>query len=175
MQIANLEMQKINRQKMFLFSKLRKFFKNKFCLAQGFSLAELLVVIGIIAILGAVGLPIIKSFQSSFKLTAAARDLVVNLRSVQQTAVAEQVDYGLRFSFANNSYQVLKFSTTTQEILNKTLPTDVFLYQISGFTNEEVVFNVLGAVKESGTVVIKNNQGSTKTIEVRPSGFVKIQ
>lgn len=141
----------------------------------GFSLVELLVAIGIAAILGAVSWPIVKSFQPSFKLTAAARDLVVNLRSAQQTAVAEQVEYGLRFSFENNNYQVLKFTTTTQEILNKTLPSDVFLYQISGFTAQEVVFNVLGAVRESGTIVIRNNQGSIKTIEVRPSGFVKIQ
>jgi len=142
---------------------------------KGFSLVELLVVIGILMIMGAVIWPIANSFQPSLKLSAVARDLTVNLRSVQQKAVTEQVEYGLRFSLDANSYQVLKFGTTTQEILNKALPVDVWLDQVSGFTNQEVIFNILGAVETAGTVVLKNTRQQSKTIEVRPSGFIKIQ
>jgi len=141
----------------------------------GFSLVELLVAIAILVILGAVSWSIVRSLQPSFKLTAVTRNLIVDLRSVQQNAVTEQIGYGVRFSLASNSYQILKFGSSTQEILNKNLPSDVQLYQVNGFTNQEIVFNVLGAVSEAGTVVIRNNQQQTKTIEVRPSGYVKIQ
>lgn len=136
---------------------------------------EILVVIGIMAILGAVSWPIINSLQPSLKLSAITRDLTVNLRFAQQKAVTEQVEYGLRFSLDDNSYQVLKFSTTTQEVSEKVLPADVWFYQISGFTNQEVIFNVLGAVEEAGAIVLRNTRQQSKTIEVRPSGFVKIQ
>ena len=144
---------------------------------KGFSISEVLIAIGVIAILCAVAWPVAKSLQPSLRLNSVARDLAVNLLFVQQTAVAEQTEHGLRFSLDNNSYDVLKFvtATTTQIILHKTLPVDVLLFDVNDFTNQEVVFNVLGAAEEEGTILIKNNKGDIKTIEVRPSGFVRVQ
>ncbi|MDD5750340.1 MAG: prepilin-type N-terminal cleavage/methylation domain-containing protein [Candidatus Pacebacteria bacterium] len=142
---------------------------------NGFTLTELLVVIGIMAVLAAVGWPAITSLQPSLKLNGVSRELVTNLRSAQQRAVSEQVEYSLRFFPDDNSYRISRLGDTPLEILNKKLPVDIRIFQVSGFTNQEVIFNVLGAVSETGSVALKNSREQSKTIEVRPSGFIKIQ
>ena len=59
--------------------------------------------------------------------------------------------------------------------MEKSLSEGVIFYQIIGFSDEEVVFNPYGAVKEMGSVSLINIEEKIKIIEVRPSGFVKIK
>ena len=63
-------------------------------------------------------------------------------------------------------------------LLDRSFPVSykgVNFYQIIGFSDEKVVFNPYGAVKEMGSVSLINIEQKIKIIEVRPSGFVKIK
>ena len=56
----------------------------------------------------------------------------------------------------------------------KILPEEITTLTVAGFTNDEVRYNPYGAVKEAGTITLKNTKNDTKTILVKPSGFVEI-
>jgi len=141
----------------------------------GFTLIELLVIIAIIGIITSISWVVVKTLQSSWRLDGVVRDLATDLRYAQQQSVTEQINYGVHFSSSTDEYQIIRYGTTTEEILKKSLPQGIRFYQIIDFTDDEVIFNPYGAVKEAGSVSLINIEQEIKTIEVRPSGFVKIK
>ena len=141
---------------------------------RGFTLIETMIVILIIGIMAGVSWATFKLLQPSWGLNSAVRELVGDLRWAQQIAVTEQTDYGIHFSSTTREYQLVKYSTSSQILTTKALPTGIDFREIS-FSNQEVIFNPYGAAQESGDVSLINSKEETKTIEVRPSGFVKIK
>jgi len=143
--------------------------------SKGFTLFEFLVIIAIIGIIASVSWSALKTLQPSWRLDGAVRDLAADLRYAQQQSVTEQVNYGIHFSSTTNEYQIIRYGTTTENVLEKSLSEGVDFHQITGFNGDEVVFNPYGAVKEMGSVSLINIEEKIKIIEVRPSGFVKIK
>lgn len=143
--------------------------------SRGFTLFEFLVIIAIIGIMATVSWSALRTLQPSWRLDGAVHDLATDLRYAQQQSVTEQVNYGIHFSSTTNEYQMIRYGTTTENVLEKSLPEGVNFYQITGFNGDEVVFNPYGAVKEMGSVSLINIEERIKIIEVRPSGFVKIK
>ena len=141
----------------------------------GFTLFEFLVIIAIIGIIATISWSTLRTLQPSWRLDGAVRDLVTDLRYAQQQSVTEQINYGIHFSSTTNEYQIIRYGTTTENVLEKSLSEGVDFYQITGFSNDDVVFNPYGAVKEMGSVSLINIEEKIKIIEVRPSGFVKIK
>lgn len=144
---------------------------------NGFTLTEILVIIGIIGILALIGIPAFRSFKSSLELSGIVRELVTDLRYAQQLTVTEQINHGVRFDFTENKnkYQIIKYLGTdgeSEEILKeKSLPEGIYFQEIDNFN--EAKFNPYGAAVENGKVRLVNTK--TKTIDIRPSGFVKIK
>ncbi len=65
--------------------------------ARGFSLMELLVVVGIMAILAAVAIPAMTSNNNAANLTSAAQRLADEMRLAQQTATTRNLPVEVRF------------------------------------------------------------------------------
>ncbi|MDP2663903.1 MAG: GspH/FimT family pseudopilin [bacterium] len=140
---------------------------------SGLTLAELLIVIFIIGVLALIGYPAFKNFQPSIQLRSAARDLIGDLRYVQQLAITEQLEYCLRVFTAEKKYQMFQCGET--EILEeKSFPEKIEQVTVSGLTDNEVRYNPYGAVVEGGSIVLENSKSETKTVLVKISGFVKI-
>ncbi len=134
----------------------------------------MVVIFGIIGILAAATIPAFRLFQPSLELSSTARDLATDLRYAQQLAVTEQVEHGIYFSIATKEYQIIRYGGIEEILKTKKLPDKVNFQEVVGFTNEKVKFNPYGAAKESGNITLINTKNSTTTIEVRPSGFIKI-
>jgi len=142
---------------------------------KGFTLVECLVIFAIIATVTSISWSTFKLLQPSWRLQTAIRDLTGDIRSTQQMAVTEQIDHGIRFSSTTREYQIVRYSTTTQVLFTKSLPNGIDFKEITGFSNQEAIFNPYGAAREPGNISLINSKGETKIIEVRPSGFVKIK
>ena len=144
---------------------------------NGFTLIEIFVIIFITSIIIGIFFGGLKTLQPSMRLSATVSDLVTDLHYIQQQAVSEQFNYGISFFIDTNRYQILKYitSTTTQEISTKSLAQGIGFQAIQDFTDNIVVFNPYGSVKEAGSVSLINTKEEIKIINIRPSGFIKIE
>lgn len=144
--------------------------KNK----SGFTLIELATVLAIIGVLIAVGLPVYRRVSPNIDLSGASRDIASDLRYAQQLTVSEQIIYAVRFNVVQKKYSVIKLSDGAI-IKTKTLSDSVSIQSISpGLTDQTVTFNVTGGVATSGDIFLVNTNNRTVKIEVKPSGYVKI-
>lgn len=142
----------------------------------GFTLIELLTVVFIIGVLVAIGIPVWRNIQPTLELSGSSRELITNLRYAQQLAITEQIIYGVRFDFEENQYQIIQYKKTngeTEEIIKSKLLSEegITLEQIDNFS--EAKFTPYGSVIQGGNVRLINTKNQTKTIDIRPSGFVR--
>jgi len=141
---------------------------------QGFSLIEMTLVLSILAIVLVIQLPNIRNYSYNLLLKSTTQDLISDLREAQQRTVTEQTIYSVVINTSLNSYDLIREPATI--IKTKVLPSNTTFGLISGLTDNKVSFNFVGAVSQSGTITINNNSnGSSKTIDIRPSGYVDIQ
>jgi len=141
---------------------------------KAFTVIELLVSLFIIGVLSLIGIPALRAFAPNLELNGAARELVSNLRYSQQLSVTEQIKYGIRISTTTREYQLIKYTDPEEIIEMKELPRTLDFYEISDFTNNEIRYNSYGSVEEEGNISLINNKGVILIIEVKSSGFIKI-
>lgn len=140
---------------------------------SGFTVFELVVVIAMIAVLTLIGMPVYKRLAPNIDLETASRDLVSDLRHAQQLAVTEQVGYRLTLYTDPDYYQIIN-AITAEVIKNKIFKNQINIDAVVGLTNNAAVFSVTGAVQDSGQITLINSRNHTTTIDIKPSGYVKI-
>lgn len=138
------------------------------------TLAELLVAIAIIAIAAAVAAPFYRSIAMNISLNAASRDLASDLRLAQQLAVTTQMNHRAVFYPSDNSYAI-KNAVSDATIKSRAIKPPITIMSIDSVLINSVVFNSTGAVASSGSITLVNPNNRTSTIEIKPSGYVRIQ
>ena len=73
---------------------------------KGFTLIEMVVVIGVMAILGAVAVPTFLAWLPDSRLKAAARDLYSNMQLAKMDAIRSNSNYRLVFNQGAGSYEL---------------------------------------------------------------------
>ncbi len=144
---------------------------------NSFTLTEVLIVAAIIGVLALIVFPILRNFQPTLQLNGIVREFVSNLRLTQQLAVSEQVEYCFVLPdnfLSNREYQIIQCGES-QSFKQGLIPEEIIgLTIVPSLSNNEVRYNSYGAVKESAQITIENVQNKTKTINIRPSGFIRI-
>lgn len=150
------------------------FIKQTTPAARGLTLAELLVAIGIIALAAAVSVPFYRVVSLNLNLNAASRDLASDLRYAQQLAVTTQINHRVVFDAAENSYSI-KNSSSGETVKSRAIKDPIIISSISGLADNTVTFNATGAVTSTGSITLANPNNREAVIEIKPSGYVKIQ
>lgn len=140
---------------------------------EGFTLTELLVVIFIVGLFAAGATPVFKNYQPNLQLRSAARDLISDLRYIQQLSITEQMEYCIKILPEEKKYQISQCGEE-EVIEEKSFPDKIDTVTVAGFTGDEIKYNPYGAVAEEGNIILVNSKGETKTVLVKISGFVKI-
>lgn len=137
-------------------------------------LLNTLVAFGVIALLTTLSIPYLKKYQHNLKLNGEARNLASDLRYAQQLTVSEQTVHLVKMDLVGDSYQILKIGTATTTIKSVTFDPEVSYQQITGLTDNQVIFNAYGGVTEAGQIILINSDGVTGEINIKPSGYVEI-
>lgn len=141
---------------------------------HGMMLVNLIVSIGIIALLCAVSIPYLRKYQINLKLNATARDMTTDIRYAQQLTVTEQKTHIVVFDPANRKYQILKVDIATTTIKTVFLNNEVNFQGITGLAGNTIVFNYYGGVSQPGQVVLSNANNMTADVNIKPSGYIQI-
>jgi len=137
----------------------------------GFSLIELMVVIGIMAIILAVALPIYNQWRQSTALSTASQTLMAHLKQARVMAVSNNRQVSV--TFTANSYTVDSAGSNPQQYLlsdyakGLTLSTTFASNTLNFFSN-----GVSDTSSNKDTVTITNSSGASKTITVNIVGQV---
>jgi Tfp pilus assembly protein FimT len=143
--------------------------------AKGALLMSILVSVGVMALIVTLTIPYLRKYQPNLKLNGVARELTTDLRYAQQLTITEQITHIVELNILNDSYKILKIGVATTTVKQNNFPPEVSFQQITGLTDDQVVFNSYGGVSESGEIILVNTSGATAIINVKPSGYVELQ
>jgi prepilin-type N-terminal cleavage/methylation domain-containing protein len=138
---------------------------------RGFSLIELLIVVGLVAVLGAMTAPVMAGAIKRYELITSGQQVVSTIRSARLQAVAKNMVLKVRFDFPEDGqYQVVDAAdVAVGSVL--TLGEDI---TFGGFT--DVQFTTAGRIAAPVTITVTNgNVEQDGTINVSASGQVRLE
>jgi len=151
---------------------------------SGFTLFELMVVVGIMAILASVAIPGFLGWLPKYRMRSAADEVLSTLQHAKLRAVRENDIVSVNFDFVNNTYLAFldngagaNAGNGTQDageatVKNGRMPAGIDL-QNSGL-GPVVRFNRRGFPDASGNIVIANGP-ITRTVNLTLGGSSSIQ
>jgi len=139
---------------------------------SGFTLIELMTVIGIIALLTAIAIPSYFKWLPKHRVGSAARYVMSSVEFARIIAIKTNAAVTVNFDFDNDSLTVVDSGATT--LRTRRMPEDVDLRDNGLGT--PVTFNGHGFSTQSGQVVVENNSNAAinRTIMLTLGGNASI-
>ena len=159
--------------------------------SRGFTLLEVMIILGLMAILMSIGYPLLQRFYINGNLRSATRDLIGDFNSQKQRAMSGVMSedpapafrgtriHRISLDMGANSYTLQRCATTDNACGNWEDIPGIPVKNLNAYGsdvafdpgNTKLVFDfqTRGTVSD-GTIVMKNNRGSTATITANISG-----
>jgi prepilin-type N-terminal cleavage/methylation domain-containing protein len=149
---------------------------------KGFTLAEVLVTIGILGIMAAISIPSYFSWLPKHKLKTSVRQIYDDLNLAKMLAVKNNTNAVVKFSTLNNSYsifldtKVANFSLDAGEPeirKGATLEKDVNIYQTT-LTSNSCAFNNRALAVNTGQIYMTSPSGLYMGVDLNAAGNISI-
>ena len=144
--------------------------------ANGMSLLEVLVVLALIAIVGAASVLAHQAMRPALDLQIATRQVVMDLRVARMRAVADNASHRVVFPSGASAYQPQRKTGNAyvDDGMPVALPNGI---RIAGCTATDggISFKPRGNAATFGTVVMRNGKGDVRRVIVDIAGQVRVQ
>jgi prepilin-type N-terminal cleavage/methylation domain-containing protein len=134
-----------------------------------FSLAELVLVMAVVAIIAAIAQPRFANATGRYRLSAAAQRVGADLQLARSQARITSKTQTVTFDSTAGAYQMTGVNTLDNRSTNYsvTLSTDPYYATLGSITfpSNAVTFDIFGGASASGSVTVTVN-GQSKTISV---------
>ena len=145
---------------------------------KAFTLIEVLLVVGIIAIISVAGSSFYNNYNKSIEIKTTAKIISTDLRQMQSKSMNGEngLKWGIHFVNSDQNYYEL-FSTTDSYEVGKTiittnyLPNGISFYEPGTSSSKDIIFNKIVGNTNPSTVSIVSN-GVTQNIEIAGIGTV---
>jgi len=143
-------------------------------MGKGFTLLEILVVVGLVAVLISAVLGFGLEFYKTQQLNVRVQGIVQTLRRAQQKAMAVENDSNFGVFLTNNNYTLFKGNTYVQRDIQYDEVMDLpQVLTVSGI--QEVVFSKLEGIPSAIGDIILSNGIETRTIEINEIGRIDLR
>ncbi len=140
----------------------------------GFSLTELMVIIGIIGIIAGIAMPNLIGWLPKYRMGSAAREILGTFEFARLTAVKRNVAPLVTLDYANDLVRITVGATTVRTIR---MPAGIDLKEpASPSLGASFNFNGQGMADKSGEVLISDGgRHPDKKVTLSTGGSIKIQ
>ncbi len=139
----------------------------------GFTIMELMTVIGIIAILASIAVPNMIGWLPNYRLRSGTEGIRSTLQLARLRAIKDNTTATVAFNIANETYQA---SVGGQTFKSGRMPAGVDIFSASFAGAPQVQFTSKGfANLAGGTVDVRNTQGGARLITVSFTGNSWVQ
>jgi type IV fimbrial biogenesis protein FimT len=161
---------------------------------SGFTLAELMVVIAIIAITSTIAIPGIIGWLPKYRLSSAAREILSAVEHARLTAVKQNASVGVSFATGSDTYRLwiddgdgggvaddAAENGTERMVKNGQMPAGVDMTAAIFGAAPQFRFNGMGIPTRTdgslggGNIVLINQRGDTRTVSITNGGNGRIQ
>lgn len=147
---------------------------NLMCSKAGFTLIEMMVVIGIITIISAVAIPNMIAWRNNSQFSASLRQIKSAIDGARMVAIKSNTTVTLHFYDSGDTFcERWNTTTNTCTIPEAQLQAGVIV-QNSNFVSDNLNFNSRG-MSNAGTLIIEGQGGITNRIIVDVVGTSRIQ
>ena len=147
---------------------------------KGFSMVELLVVIGIIMVLSTFTVHHAMKSMSAYSLNAEAQQMANSLRLARMRAIA--LDREIRFTFANGTYGISEASLRDSSTPRQAMPTATLTSSVTPLPT--IIFSTKGMAtfqQTDGTqtaqilrLLLSDQRGQVRRIDINRSGLTEM-
>ncbi len=151
---------------------MRVSFNRKRRSVAGFSLADLLLVIGLTMVVGAMAVPAMRSTIRNYRLAASADRLAAELNAARVSAVSRGTTYRLDISTSQKTFRIVDLSDVNNPTrVARSLGSDVSFGAVPA---NPILFTSRGAAR-GGTIELLTNRGKKINIIISPSGKTPVE
>lgn len=140
---------------------------------KGFSLVELMIVVAILAILGAIAVPSFQRYAIDSDLKSAARDIQGDFFLYKERAIAENRQYAIAFNVGANNYTINDTPSITKT--PSSFRSDISLTGTTGGSPIGTYEIQPRGTVAPGTISLINSRNSTATITINITGKTYVQ
>lgn len=144
---------------------------------DGFTLFELLVAVSLAAVIGAAAVPALRRSLEGWRMNAAARQVVMDLKQARGRAIAESASHRLRFAPAAARYQLERQragGAYTPVGPGTALPPGITVVECTA-VGDSVTFRPRGHAATFGTIRLRNTTGEERSVIVDIAGRMRVQ
>jgi prepilin-type N-terminal cleavage/methylation domain-containing protein len=145
---------------------------------SGFTMIEVMVVIGIIAILAGAAIPGFSAWIPDYRLKSAVQDLYSNMQLAKMEAIRSNSQYRISFDTTNKTYQVIRPDGSTEKEVNLSDYGSGVTYGGGGveYDDDDIGFTSRGMTDEDEKwVYLTNAKNTSYRVGTLRSGVIRLE